>query len=103
MHVLNGADSLPVSANGSFTLPTAVVSGGTYSVTVGTPTSAQTCAVQNASGTIASANVTNVVVYCTYNVSAATLHSTYTTAAAISEAPIADRRVPIGCGRCNDL
>ena len=82
VHVLNGADSLPVSENGSFTLPTAVVGGGTYSVTVGTPTSTQTCGVQNASGTIASANVTNVMVYCTYNVSAATLHHTYTTVAA---------------------
>ncbi len=64
--------------NGSFTLPTGVVGGGTYSVTVGTPTSTQTCAVQNASGTIASANVTNVTVYCTYNVNAATLKATFT-------------------------
>ena len=82
VHVLNGADSLPVSANGSFTLPTGVISGGTYSVTVGTPTSTQTCGVQNGSGAIASTSVTNVVVYCTYNVSDATLHDTYTTAAA---------------------
>ena len=82
VQILNGADTLPVSANGSFSLPTAVASGGNYSVTVGTPTSAQTCGVQNGSGTIASANVTNVVVYCTYDVSAATLHNTYTTVAA---------------------
>ena len=82
VHVLNGTDNVPISANGSFTLPTGVVSGGTYSVTVGTPTSTQTCAVQNASGTIASAKVTNVLVYCTYDVSAATLHNTYTTVAA---------------------
>jgi hypothetical protein len=78
VHVLNGADSLPVSANGSFTLPTGVVSGGTYSVTVGTPTSSQTCGVQSGSGTVASADVTSVVVYCTYNVTAATLDKTYT-------------------------
>ena len=82
VHVLNGADSLPVSANGSFTLPTAVAGGGNYSVTVGAPTSAQTCAVQNGSGTVASANVTNVLVYCTYNVSNATLNNTYTAAVA---------------------
>jgi hypothetical protein len=82
VHVFNGADSEAISANGSFTLPTGVVSGGTYSVTVGTPTSTQTCAVQDGSGSVASANVTNVVVYCTYNVSVATLHGTYTTAAA---------------------
>jgi hypothetical protein len=82
VHVLNGADSLAVSANGSFTLPTGVVSGGTYSVTVGTPTSTQTCAVQNASGTIASAKVTNVLVYCTYAVTAATLKATLTSVGA---------------------
>jgi hypothetical protein len=82
VHVLNGADNAAISVNGSFTLPTAVVSGGSYSVTVGTPTSAQTCAVHDGSGTVASAKVTNVVVYCTYNVSAATLHNTYTTVAA---------------------
>jgi hypothetical protein len=82
VQILNGADSLAVSANGSFTLPTAVVGGGDYSVSVDTPTSSQTCGVQNGSGAVASANVTNVVVYCTYNVSAATLHKTYTTVAA---------------------
>jgi hypothetical protein len=82
VHVLNGADSVPISANGSFTLPTAVVSGGNFSLTVGTPTSAQTCAVQKGSGTIASADVTNVVVYCTYNVDAATLKATFTSVGA---------------------
>jgi len=82
VQILNGADTLPVSANGSFTLPTAVASGGNYSVTVGAPTSAQTCAVQNASGSIASANVTNVLVYCTYNVNAATLKATFTSVGA---------------------
>jgi hypothetical protein len=82
VHVLNGTDSLAISANGPFTLPTGVVSAGIYSVTVGTPSSTQSCGVRNGSGTIASTNVTNIMVYCTYNVSAATLHSTYTTAAA---------------------
>ncbi len=82
VHVLNGTDTIAISANGSFTLPTGIVSGGTYSVTVGTPTSAQTCGVQSGSGTVASANVTNVVVYCTYNVSTATLDNVYTGVAA---------------------
>jgi hypothetical protein len=85
VHVLNGADSLTVSANGSFTLPTAVASGGTYSVTVGPPSSAQACAVQNASGTIAAANVTSVVVYCTYSVNAAKLSATFTSVGATFE------------------
>jgi PASTA domain len=78
VNVINGADNAPIQANGSFVLPTGVASGGTYSVTVGTPTSSQSCAVQNGSGTIAAANVTNVLVYCTYNVSVATLNNTYT-------------------------
>lgn len=78
VHVLNGSDNAPISANGSFTLPTAVATGGTYSVTVGTPSSTQTCGVQGGSGTVASDNVTSVVVYCTYNVTTATLGKTYT-------------------------
>ena len=85
VNVLNGPDNAPVAANGSFTLPTGVVSGGTYSVSVGTPSSPQTCAVQSGSGsgTVAAANVTNVVVYCTYNVSDASAKGTYTNVTAI--------------------
>jgi|HubBroStandDraft_1064217.scaffolds.fasta_scaffold09513_5 hypothetical protein len=62
----NAGDSLPVTANGSFTFKTSVASGGLYNVTVFTqPTSpAQTCAVTNGSGT-ADANVANVQVVCT--------------------------------------
>ena len=82
VHILNGSDNLPLSANGSFTLPTAVASGATYSVTVGTPTSAQSCAVQNGSGTIVSTDITSVVVYCTHVVTTATLSNTYTSALA---------------------
>ncbi len=77
MQVLNCNDSLPVAANGSFSLPTSVASGGTYNVSVGTSTT-QTCGVQNGAGTVASANVTAVVVYCSYNVTAATLKATFT-------------------------
>jgi hypothetical protein len=87
VQILNGADTLPISANGSFTLPTGIASGGAYSVSVGTPSSTQTCGVQNGSGTIGSANITNVVVYCTYNVSVATLNNTYTTVFAQFDEP----------------
>jgi hypothetical protein len=38
--------------------------------------------VQNASGAVASATVTNVLVYCTYNVTAATLKATFTSVGA---------------------
>ena len=60
----NGGDDLSVSANGSFTFATALASGAAYSVTVKTNPSGQTCSVASGSGTIASANVTNVAVSC---------------------------------------
>ena len=60
----NGADNLSVSANGPFTFATALPSGAAYAVTVKTNPSGQTCSVTNGSGTIGSANVTNVAVTC---------------------------------------
>jgi len=60
----NGTNSLTVSANGAFTFTTALASGATYSVTVGTQPTGETCTVTNGSGTVGSANVTNVVVAC---------------------------------------
>jgi hypothetical protein len=60
----NGGNSLTVSANGSFTFTTAIASGSTYSVTVGTEPTGETCTVTNGSGTVGSANVTNVAVAC---------------------------------------
>jgi hypothetical protein len=53
-----------VSANGAFTFTTAIASGSTYSVTVGTQPTGETCTVTNGSGTVGSANVTNVAVAC---------------------------------------
>jgi hypothetical protein len=69
----NGGNNLALSANangtgnGSFTFSTAVASGATYSVTVLTQPTGQTCTVTNGSGT-ASANVTNVQVACSFNI-----------------------------------
>src|SRR5436309_502811 len=65
----NGGDSLPVSANGTFTFSTAIASGAAYSVAVLTqPTNpSQSCVVTNGSGTVGSANVTNVSISCTTN------------------------------------
>ena len=60
----NGGDNLSVTANGPFTFATSLASGAAYSVTVGTNPSGQTCTVSNGSGTIGSANVTNVAVSC---------------------------------------
>jgi len=61
----NGSDSLPVTSN-SFTFPTPLASGATYSVTISSQPSnpAQNCKVTNGNGT-ATANVTSVQVTCT--------------------------------------
>jgi hypothetical protein len=59
----NGGDSLTLTANGSFTFATSLATGGTYSVAA-QPSGNLTCTVTNGSGTIASANVTNVTVSC---------------------------------------
>jgi len=58
---------LPVSASGAFTLPGSFKSGAAYSVTVVTQpsTPTQNCVVTNGSGTVGTANVTNVSVACT--------------------------------------
>jgi len=61
----NGGDALTVTANGSFKFKTALASGKTYSVTVGTQPTGETCTVTNGSGTVGTANVTNVAVACT--------------------------------------
>src|SRR6266571_1475302 len=67
----NGGDNLAVSANGTFTFSTAIAGGTAYSVTVLTqPTNpSQSCTVTNGSGTVGSANVTNVAVSCVANTS----------------------------------
>ena len=61
---LNGGTGLPVAADGAFTFPDNLPSSTAYAVTVGTQPSGQSCAVANGSGTIGSANVTNVAVTC---------------------------------------
>ena len=69
----NGGDVFAVSADGSFTFATSLAAGTAYAVTVSTQPGnpAQTCAVASGSGTIASANVSNVSVTCTTNAAAA--------------------------------
>jgi hypothetical protein len=77
VHVLNGSDNDAISGNGPFTLPTSVVGGTAFNVSFGTLPTGQVCAVQNGAGTVANANVTNVLVYCTYTKSIATLNGSY--------------------------
>jgi 6-phosphogluconolactonase (cycloisomerase 2 family) len=60
----NGGNTLSISASGSFVFTTPIASGAAYAVAVLTQPSAQTCSVTNGSGTVGSANVTNVTVTC---------------------------------------
>ena len=63
----NGGDNLVRTTNGIFTFATALTTGSAYAVTVFSQPTGQTCTVANGSGTIASANVTNVAVTCVTN------------------------------------
>ena len=61
----NGGNDLTATTNGPFTFSTALASGATYNVTVKTNPTGQTCTATNNTGTIASANITNVAITCT--------------------------------------
>ena len=61
----NGGDDLSLSSNGAFTFATPLPTGATYNVTVKTNPDGQSCSVSGGTGTVASANVTNVAVTCT--------------------------------------
>jgi Bacterial Ig-like domain len=63
----NSGNDLTLTANSAFIFSTALASGTAYAVTVKTQPSspAQSCVVTNGSGTVSTANVTNVVVTCT--------------------------------------
>jgi hypothetical protein len=65
----NGGNDLSVAACGNFTFATALASGAAFAVTVKTQplTPTQTCVVTSATGTVGSANITNVAVTCTTN------------------------------------
>ncbi len=60
----NKADDVTITANGSFTFPARLNAGSSYAVTVLSKPVGQLCLVSNGSGTIFSANITNVTVSC---------------------------------------
>jgi hypothetical protein len=60
----NGGNDLSVTASGAFTFSTALATGAAYNVTVKTSPTGQTCTVGSGTGTVGSANVTNVAVTC---------------------------------------
>lgn len=61
---LNSGSNLALNANGPFSFATQLPDGASYLVKITAQPSGQTCVVQNASGTIQAANVTDVVVDC---------------------------------------
>ena len=71
----NGGDNLMLSTDGSFTFATALADGSSYTVTVATQPSGQTCTVANGTGAISGANVTNVAVSCSPNASSTTYYT----------------------------
>lgn len=62
----NSSDTVVVESDGAFVFPTRIASGGTYDVRVRTHPEepAQACTVANGTGTVTSADVTNVTVTC---------------------------------------
>jgi uncharacterized repeat protein (TIGR02543 family) len=64
---LNGANTLSLNTNGTFTFSPLLNAGDPYAVTVSTQPSGQNCTVTQGSGNIPAAPVTNVVVTCVTN------------------------------------
>lgn len=61
---LNGVAQWSMAGSGSFVFPTAHTSGYDYTVTVKTSPPGKSCEVTSGTGTVASANVTDIVVVC---------------------------------------
>jgi 6-phosphogluconolactonase len=66
LQLKNGPDTLPVAANGRSVFPTRLTSAGAYAVTVLSHPAApaQTCQVEQGTGTIAQADASGVTVHC---------------------------------------
>ncbi len=60
----NGGDNLPITADGSFTFGTELLSSAEYAITVLSSPITQNCSLSSATGTISSADISNVVVTC---------------------------------------
>ncbi len=60
----NAGDSLPLNANGAFMFGTGLMTGQMYAVTVSSQPAGAICNVSAGTGTVAGANVTQVVINC---------------------------------------
>lgn len=63
----NGANATTFTANGTHSYTGAIPAGTAYAITVQTQPVGETCTVTNGTGTVSSANVTNVTVTCVPN------------------------------------
>ena len=72
----NNGDALVVSANGSFNFATMIVPNGSYAVTVNQQPAGQYCTVAGGTGN-ATANVSNVNISCTTDLSGITINVIY--------------------------
>ena len=61
---LNGLESLPVDADGSFTFDTTLLTGASYAVTIASEPTGQECGIVNGEGRITISDVTDIVVTC---------------------------------------
>lgn len=73
-----GGNNLTVSGNGTFTFDQGAATGATYHVTVSKQPNSQTCSVSSGAGTVATNNITNVVVVCASNANSYSLGGTIT-------------------------
>jgi hypothetical protein len=83
----NAGDSVGISTNGTFTFPTTLANGSTYSITVLTQPAGETCSVTNGVGTVSGASISNVCVNC------AASAASFATDFSLQENPISE------CGR----
>ncbi|MES2162824.1 MAG: hypothetical protein V4476_16830 [Pseudomonadota bacterium] len=60
----NAGDNVDVPASGSFTFPTTVPAGTAYAASIKTQSAIATCKLENGSGTVGNAAVTNIAVTC---------------------------------------
>ena len=60
----NGGDDISISTNGTFTFPTVVLDGNTYDVKVHSKPDSVNCSLINGSGTVSSADITNIKLIC---------------------------------------
>lgn len=70
-----GGDDLAVAADGTFAFATKVASGAAYAVTVKTQPVGQSCSVGSGSGSVGSADVTDVEVTCASLASCKAIHT----------------------------